>query len=114
MPVSKIVKLIDAVTTTGAGISHILFSSTGKFTIEAVFTEGDATSCDALTIDIEGSVTGSNWFSLTTHAFTEAELTAGAAMFHIADRPVAFFRGNVKTLTKTGANDVTVDVWLLS
>ena len=110
----RAVKFIDGKTATGTGTSHQLVTPSGRFTVEASFTLGAATTCDSLTIDIEGSVTGSNWFAIASHTFTAAERSAAASMFHIVDKPIAYLRGNITTLTKTGVNNVTVTAWLLS
>jgi hypothetical protein len=114
MATIRAVKFIDGVTAVGTGHTHQLVTPSGKFTVEASFTLGSATTCDSLTIDIEGSITGNNWFAIASHSFTSAERSAAAAMFHIVDKPIAYLRGNVTTLTKTGANDVTITAWLLS
>ena len=107
-------KICDAKTTTGAAVAHQLVTPSGLITIEASFTEGVATTCTALVIDLEGSVTGVNYFALASHTFSSAERTAKCAMFHLADKPVEYVRTNITTLTKTGANDVAVSVSILS
>ena len=107
-------KLCDGQTATGVSVRHELVTPSGNFTIEASFTEGTATTCTALVIDIDGSVTGNNYFALASHTFTAAERTAKCAMFHVADKPVEYMRTNITTLTKTGTNDVAVSISILS
>lgn len=107
-------KICDGKTATGTTVAHQLFIPSGNITVEASFTEGVATTCTALTIDLEGSVTGVNYFPLASHTFTSAEKTAKCAMFHLADKPVEYVRANITTLTKTGVNDVAVSASILS
>ena len=110
----KPVKFIDGLTSATTGNSHALNVPSGKMTVEVSFTEGAATTCSALTIDIEGSLTGNSWFALASHTLTSGERTAKAAMFHVVDKPVLYIRGNITTLTKTGVNNVTVSAWLVA
>lgn len=111
------VTLCDGRVSTGVPLpvnGHQLMTPSGMMTIEASFAEGTATTCTALTIDLEGSVTRNNFFALASHTFTSAERTAKCAMFHLADKPVEYVRANITNLTKTGANDVAVTISLLS
>lgn len=107
-------KIAEGQTATGTSASHTLTVPSGTITVEAAYTEGSGTTCTGLVIDLEGSVTGNNWFALASHTFTSAERTAKAAMFHVVDKPVMFIRTNITTLTKTGANAVTVSISILS
>jgi hypothetical protein len=107
-------KICDGKTTTGTAVAHQLVTPSGMITVEASFTEGAATTCTALTIDIEGSITKDNWFALASHTFTSAERSAKCAMFHIVDKQIEYVRANITTLTKTGVNDVAVSVSILS
>jgi hypothetical protein len=104
----------DGKTSTGLSVAHQLVTPSGMLTAEASYTEGTATTCTALTVEIEGSVTGVNYFAISSHTFTSAERSAKCAMFHIADKPVEYIRINITTLTKTGVNDVAVSVSILS
>lgn len=108
------VTLVEGTTTSGTSDDHLLVTPSGKFTVEASFKEGAATTCSGLVIDVEGSITKNNFFALASHTFTAAERTARAAMFHVIDKPVVWIRTNITTLTKVGANAVTVTVDLLS
>jgi hypothetical protein len=107
-------KICDGKTTTGTTVAHQLVTPSGNITAEASFTEGTATTCTGLVIDLEGSVTGVKYFALASHTFTAAERIAKAAMFHLADKPVEYVKVNITTLTKTGVNDVAVSVSILS
>ena len=107
-------KIADGQTATGTGVAHQLVTPSGTMTIETSFTTGVGTTCTALVIVIEGSVTGVNYFALASHAFTSAERTIKCAMFHIVDKQIEYVRSNITTLTKTGANNVAVSISLLS
>jgi hypothetical protein len=108
------VKMIEGQTATGLSPAHRLVVPSGTMTLEASFTEGTATSCTALTIELLGSVTGTNYFALASHTFTSAERSAKCAMFHVVDKPVIFIQTNITALTKTGGSDVAVTISILS
>jgi hypothetical protein len=59
--------------------------------------------------NLEGSIDGgTNWNILGTHTMTSGELTAKAAVFHVADKPVTSVRFNPTTFTRSGAETMTV------
>ncbi len=92
---------LNAVTATGAG-SAIAATRTIDHSLQVTFT-GTVT---ALTIDLEGSLDGVDWFSLTNgtgYAFTAAEITAKAALVNVSDSLVNNVRANITTYTGTGA-----------
>lgn len=98
--------ILDAVTATGAGGSfNVPEKPTGgqfpAFTWQIVIT-GSPTS---ITANLEGSLDGTNWFQLDTYT------GSANAMQHVANKPVAFIRGNLVTLT--GGTSPTVTVQLL-
>ena len=110
------VSLLSAATATGAGSSTALgdFSPSGttlgilsNFTVQA--TMGGGVVATAVTVALEGSIDNSNWFSLASHAFTAAEITAEAAMFHVVNKAVPFIRGNLTTLTGGTNPTITMD-----
>jgi alkylated DNA repair dioxygenase AlkB len=70
---------------------------------------GGTAVATSVTLDLEGSLDDSNWFTLASHVFTAGEITAEQAMFHVADKPVTFARLNLSTLG--GGTDPTVTAW---
>lgn len=62
----------------------------------------------AVTVVIEGSLDGTNYTAINTHAFTAGELTATFAMFSVIDNPVSYIRANVTVLTGGTAPTVSV------
>lgn len=99
------VLLLNAATATGAGSVHIVRPRPSKHTVAA--TMGGTVVATAVTVDLEGSLDNSTWFSLDSHPFTAAEITAEAAMFHVVSRPVRYVRLNLVTLTGGTAPTVT-------
>ena len=107
--------LLDAVEATGAGSSV----SMGKFTNEAqskgscksftveVTASGAPT---AVTMDLEGSIDGTNFGQLAQHVLVAGELTAKLAIFHVINKPVYFVRANMTTFTQAASETITVKV----
>lgn len=100
------ITLISAATATGAGNVFSVFE-TDIFTVASDFTVTGG-SVTALTIDLEGSLDNSKWFTLGSNAYVAAELTAKASMYHVINKFVKYIRGNVTTLTKTGTVSINV------
>jgi len=100
------VLLLDAATATGAGSTWVVRTIPVKHTVQAVM--GGTVVATAVTVDLEGSLDNTNFFTLASHAFTAAEITAEAAMFHVVDKPIKFTRANLTTLTGGTAPTVTV------
>jgi len=98
------VLLLNAATATGAGSVHTVRTRPAKHTVQC--TMGGDVVATAVTVDLEGSLDNSSWFSLASHAFTAAEITATSAMFHIVDKSVRYIRLNLTTLT--GGTNPTV------
>ena len=98
--------LLNAATATGAGSTQKVSMIPSSHTVAA--TMGGTVVATAVTVDLEGSLDDSTWFTLASHAFTAGEITAEAAMFHVADKPVRYVRANLTTLT--GGTDPTVTV----
>ncbi len=98
--------LLAAATTTGAGSTQKTFSIPTHHTVVA--TMGGTVVATAVTVDLEGSLDDVNWFQLARYAFIAADITAEAAMFHVADKPVKYVRGNLITLS--GGTDPTVTI----
>ncbi len=89
-------------------------ASSGTMTIEVFFSVAAGVVCTALVIDLEGSITGLNYFALASHTLTATELTAKCCMFHVVDKPIKWIESNITTLTQTGVGDVSVTVAALS
>ena len=102
--------LLNAATATGAGAAQRTFSIPTHHTVVASM--GGSVVATAVTVALEGSLIGGStnkdWFTLASHVFTAAEITAEAAMFHIADKPTKFVRANLETLSGGTAPTVTV------
>ena len=99
------VLLLNAATATGAGSVHTVRTTPLRHTVAA--TMGGTVVATAVTVDLEGSLDNSTWFTLASHVFTAAEITAEAAMFHVVDRAVRYVRLNLITLTGGTAPTVT-------
>lgn len=96
------------VTAIGAGNSFE-FERTLDHALDVSFSNVSG-SLTALTIDLEGSIAGERWFSLTDgtgHVFVAGEITAGFAQIGVIDKTANYVRYNIKTLTNdTGTSTV--------
>ena len=100
-------KLLNGVTATGAGAAHGLGTNpSNKHTLQTVFTNSGG-AVTALTIDLEGSLDGTNYQQIATKTFAAGDLTAKSYMFHVTNKPVSHVRANITTLTETGATAVS-------
>jgi hypothetical protein len=106
--------LVKSQTSTGAGQPKRWDMPSGTVTIECLITSDPGTTCTALTIDLEGSISNVNYFALARHVLTGTELSAGAAMFHVTEKPIKSLRSNITTLSQTGAGNVFVSILILS
>lgn len=106
--------LVRAQKATGVSESQRWAMPSGTVTVECSFTLDPGTACTSLAVDLEGSVSSNFYFALASHKFTSAELTNGAAMWHVIDKPIKLVRSNVRILEKTGSGDVSVSVVILS
>lgn len=96
--------LLDAVTGTGAGARSIRFTVPRKeHTVQVVVTGAPV----AVTIDLEGSLNGTEWFQLANYVFTAGDIAAEQAMFHVTNKPVMDVRANLVTLTGGASPTVT-------
>lgn len=73
-----------------------LAKTSSAFTVE-VWTE----NITALTIDLEGSVSGSRWFTIQSHPFTATEITNQNASFSVTDKPYKLIRGRPSAISGT-------------
>ncbi len=104
------IKLLNAVTATGVSQPTEVQPAKSWHTVQA--TMGGTVVATAVTIALEGSVDGITWFSLASHAFSGAEISAEQAMFHVADKTVPFIRLNLTALT--GGTAPTVTAWYVN
>lgn len=88
--------------------------TSGTITVEVFFSTAAGVTCTALTVALDGSITGINYFALASHVLTATELTAKCCMFHVVDKPVKLLKSNITTLTQTGVGDVAITVAVLS
>lgn len=100
--------------TTGFSFSRKWMVTNGTTTIEVSFVTDVGVVCTALTVDLEGSITGNYFFTLASHTLTSTERTNKCCMFHVVDKPIVWVRTNITTLTQTGVGDVKVTIDLLS
>ena len=101
-------------TAIGVSASRKWAVTSGVITVEVSFTVDAGVVCDALVIDLEGSITGNYYFTLASHTFTSVERTAKCCMFHVVDKPIVSVRTNITKLEQTGVGDVKVTIDLLS
>lgn len=100
-------KLLDAVTVTGVGSSSTASAEVGQLIKDHTVSVTTTGSPTAVTMDLEGSLDDVTFFSLASHVFTAAEITAGNAMFHVVNKPVRFVQLNLTTLTGGTSPTVT-------
>jgi hypothetical protein len=101
------ITFLDSVDATGASSIKQLPFLVQTHTVQAtIFGSG----ANAVTISLEGSIDGTTFFDLGTHAFTAGELTALGAMFHIVDRPVSYVRANLTVLGVDAETDPLITV----
>lgn len=62
----------------------------------------------AVEISILGTIDGINYDCLLTHTLTAAELTAGSAMFHLANKPIPKIKVSIETLEGGVSPEVSV------
>ena len=97
------VRLLDAVTTTGASDRWKAHGSE-EHTVQINVT-GSPT---AVTVDLEGSLDNNTYFQLASHAMTAGELSNAAAMFHVETKRVEYVKANVTNLQGGSSPTVTV------
>ena len=100
-------QLFNDVLVTGASRSMPVSPAKSQHTVQA--TMGGTVVATAVTIALEGSLDGSSWFALGTHAFSSAEISAEQAMFHVADKSVPYIRLNLTALT--GGTAPSISAW---
>ena len=96
--------LLNAADATGAGTSVKVSQIPSQHTVQATITG----SPSGVTVDLEGSLDDSTYATLASHAFSAAELTATAAIFHVVDKPIRHVRANLTSLAGGSSPTVTV------
>ncbi len=87
--------LLVAATATGVGPAKAFSKLIDKHVIQVVNT-GDPT---AVTVLLEGSLDGTNFDIIGTHAFTAADIVNDGAIFFDVDSPCLHVRVNLTVLT---------------
>ena len=97
--------LLSAVTSTGAGTAKDFHSNRliDKHVIQVDITGGPS----AVTVLLEGSLNGTDFGIIGTHAFTAADLTNTTAIFFDSDSPCLHVRVNLSVLTGGSTPTVT-------
>ena len=98
--------LLNAATGTGAGGTFKTNTIPDKHTVQV--TMGGTVVATAVTVDLEGSLDGTFWQALASHALDAGEITAEGAIFHVVNAPIKYVRANLTTLTGGTAPTVTV------
>lgn len=97
------VKILDAVTSTGAGARHHPWNEKRTFQLTGQVSAG-AGSAD---VDVQGSNDGINWTTIATISLSLSTVTSNDGF--ASDAPWRYVRGNVTTITGT---DATVTLWM--
>lgn len=98
-------RLLNAAAATGASSAQKVGQIPSAHTVQA--TMGGTVVATAVTLDLEGSLDNTTWFTLASHPFSAAEIVAEGAMFHVIDKPARYVRLNLTTLTGGTAPTVT-------
>jgi hypothetical protein len=104
----------SAVSEAGAGGSHLLSYPARSFGVEvswAVTGEEANKEVTAITVDLEGSISGTTFEQIGQKAASAGELTAKYFLFAVVDKPCCYVRANITALTITGdAGTVTLTI----
>lgn len=96
--------LLAAVTSTGASLAKEFSRLVDKHALQVTITGAPT----AVTVTLEGSLDGTTFVTIGTHAFSAGELTATKAMFFDIDKPLLHVKANLTVLTAGTAPTVTV------
>ena len=96
--------LLNAVTATGASLAKEFSRLVNNHVMQVTITGAPS----AVTVTLEGSLDGTTFVTIGTHAFSAGELTATKAMFFDIDKPLLFVKANLTVLTAGTAPTVTV------
>lgn len=86
--------------------SPSLLSESTNHSVQFFWTNAGG-SVTALDVDLEGSLDGTNWSVLASHAATAGEITAKKGMFHVLSKPVTYVRV-VADITDSGTTTYSV------
>jgi hypothetical protein len=92
-------EIVSGVTSSGIKKIFQLEHGSDIHAVQSVFTG----ALTALLLDLEGSLDDTSFFSLGTKTFSEAELSAKAALLHVTGKLVEYIRINITTYTGTGS-----------
>lgn len=101
------ITLLDAATATGAGAAKVPLESYKDWACQ-VNTTGSPT---AVTVALEGNITGMIYNKMATQPLSAAELAATQANFVVVEMPANQIRGNLITLT--GGTSPTVSMYCI-
>ena len=96
--------LLSAVTSTGASLGKEFSRLIDKHALQVTITGGPS----AVTVTLEGSLDGTTFCTIGTHAMSAGELTATKAIYFDADSPVLHVKANLTVLTGGTSPTVTV------
>ncbi len=73
----------------------------------SVFSSATATTTSILEFSLQGSLDGSNWFSINDCVLTTTQLSAKVGAFHVSNKIVSYVRAAITsaTFTSTTARD---------
>ena len=98
--------LLNAAAATGAGSTQKTFSIPAMHSVQV--TMGGTVVATAVTVALEGSLDGTFWQAMATHALVSAEISAEGAIFHVVNSPIKYVRANLTVLTGGTAPTITV------
>tara|TARA_R110002096_G_C14661910_1_gene728343 strand:+ start:28025 stop:28384 length:360 start_codon:yes stop_codon:yes gene_type:complete len=96
--------LLAAVTSTGASLAKEFSRLVDKHALQVTITGAPT----AVTVTLEGSLDGTTFSTIGTHAMSAGELTATKALYFDIDMPVLYVKANLTVLTAGTAPTVTV------
>ncbi len=95
---------LNAVTGTGASGAKEFRRLIDRHALQVTITGAPS----AVTVTLEGSLDGTTFSTIGTHAMSAGELTATKAMYFDVDMPVLWVKANLTVLTAGTAPTVTV------
>jgi hypothetical protein len=100
-----VTRILNGATATGAGTAYKmqLSAMNPQFPLRVAWCKTVSGTVSTCTVNLEGSLDGTNFFQLDT------DNTTAATLKWVSDKPVLWIRANVTTLTGAGAT-VNVDI----
>lgn len=96
-------RTLNGVGAAGPGTSYALQPSVYSYS----FTVIPVGSVSACTVNLEGSLDGTAWFTLATVSTTDANWANGE-LVHVVNKPVNFIRGNLTSIAGGGSITATI------